>query len=99
MARWCTGMPWSWAAGAKWVHMTPLVEAPQTANAAASSQKGPVRGRVAEDGDGAARGAGHGRRLGDEDGAAVGASAAVGGVVAQGEPHEGARWPVPRGRG
>ncbi|GHB01330.1 hypothetical protein GCM10010346_25220 [Streptomyces chryseus] len=37
------GMPWSCAAGVKWVHMTPFVDAPQIANVAASSQNGPVR--------------------------------------------------------
>lgn len=38
-----TGMPWSWAAGTKWVLTRPFVEAPQIAKVPASSQKGPVR--------------------------------------------------------
>lgn len=38
-----TGMPWSWAAGTKWVWIRPLVEAPQIAKVPASSQNGPVR--------------------------------------------------------
>jgi hypothetical protein len=37
------GMPWWCAAGTKWVHMTPLVDAPQIANMSASSQNGRVR--------------------------------------------------------
>lgn len=37
------GMPWWWAAGTKWLHMMPLVDAPQMANMPASSQNGPVR--------------------------------------------------------
>ncbi len=37
------GMPWSCAAGVKWVHMIPLVDAPQIAKVPASSQNGPVR--------------------------------------------------------
>ncbi len=36
-------MPWSWAAGTKWVWIRPLVEAPQIAKVPARSQKGPVR--------------------------------------------------------
>ncbi len=36
------GMPWSWAAGVKWVHMMPLVDAPQIAYAPAISQKARV---------------------------------------------------------
>ncbi len=38
-----TGMPWSCAAGTKWVRTSPFVEAPQIAKVPASSQKGPVR--------------------------------------------------------
>ncbi len=38
-----TGSPWSWAAGTKWVFTRPLVDAPQIANAPASSQKVPLR--------------------------------------------------------
>ena len=34
-----TGMPWSCAAGTKWVPIRPLVEAPQIAKVPASSQK------------------------------------------------------------
>ena len=37
------GMPWSWAAGTKWVWIRPLVEAPQIAKVPARSQNGPVR--------------------------------------------------------
>lgn len=37
-----TGMPWSWAAGVKCVHMIPFAEAPQIANSPASIQNGPV---------------------------------------------------------
>lgn len=37
------GMPWSWAAGTKWVWIRPFVDAPQIAKVPASSQNGPVR--------------------------------------------------------
>jgi hypothetical protein len=37
------GMPWSWAAGMKWVPTSPLVVAPQIAKPPASNQKGWVR--------------------------------------------------------
>jgi hypothetical protein len=36
------GIPWLCASGTKWVHITPLVDAPHTANMPASSQNGPV---------------------------------------------------------
>ncbi len=38
-----SGMPWSCAAGTKWVPTRPLVEAPQMAKPPASSQKVRVR--------------------------------------------------------
>ena len=37
------GIPWSCAAGMKWVPTRPLVEAPQTANDPTSSQNTPRR--------------------------------------------------------
>jgi len=37
------GMPWSWAAGMKWVPIRPFVDAPQIAKPAASNQNARVR--------------------------------------------------------
>jgi hypothetical protein len=37
------GMPWSWAAGMKWVPIRPLVDQPQTQNVRNSAQKVQVR--------------------------------------------------------
>ncbi|GAA3230114.1 hypothetical protein GCM10020256_43620 [Streptomyces thermocoprophilus] len=84
-----TGMPWSWAAGTKWVWMRPLVEAPQMAKVPASSQKGPVR--TADSRTPTARRAapGTGGGLGYEGAGAVGGEAHVGGVVAEQQPDEG----------
>ncbi|PSK63742.1 hypothetical protein B0E53_04328 [Micromonospora sp. MH33] len=42
-----SGMPWSCAAGTKWVPTSPLVVAPQIAKPPASSQNGRVRAAAA----------------------------------------------------
>ena len=84
------GMPWSCAAGMKWVPTSPLVVAPQIAKPPASSQNGRVRAAAAQRRRARARAAlpVRRRRRRRPRSPPYGGRPDVGGVVAQQQQHE-----------